>query len=573
MLRPMLDTLGARDRDLSRAVLGGGDHRTGRLVGENIAMPAGASLLMSEGQAALARGEWAVARACFEEAVVSEPSPAAYEGLGVAARYQLDASAALRAHEGGYALARAAGDDVVAARLAVQLGFDAYAFRGPAEAQGWVERAAMLVDGAGPNVAAATIPLMRAHLALLADHDPDRARQLAADSLELAREIGDVDVEMRALALDGLALVSVGDVAEGMRLLDAAAAAALGGEMTDADAIETVLCFVIDACRRVRDVGRAREWCDRVREVAARFDDRQMFSVCRTYYGEVLVWLAAWEEAEAELLAAAEELASIRPGREIDALVRLAELRRRQGRTSEAEKLAAEAETHRLAALVEGAIALERGDAHAAHEAASRYLRRVGERDVYERVPGLELVVRAGVASADPEADAACAELVAIAARSPTPPLRAAACVAQAALASARGEYAEAQARLQEAIELFGEAGAAHDAALGELTLASVHELAGHPGEARRSRDRARRSLDVLGARAPEPRPGGLSAREAEVLRLLARGLSNDDIAHDLVLSVRTVERHVANAYAKIGASGRTARAIATAWAHAHGIT
>jgi DNA-binding NarL/FixJ family response regulator len=56
------------------------------------------------------------------------------------------------------------------------------------------------------------------------------------------------------------------------------------------------------------------------------------------------------------------------------------------------------------------------------------------------------------------------------------------------------------------------------------------------------------------------------------VLRLVARGLSNDDIARELVLSVRTVERHVANSYAKIGASGRTARAIATAWAHGHNI-
>jgi DNA-binding NarL/FixJ family response regulator len=56
------------------------------------------------------------------------------------------------------------------------------------------------------------------------------------------------------------------------------------------------------------------------------------------------------------------------------------------------------------------------------------------------------------------------------------------------------------------------------------------------------------------------------------VLRLVARGLSNEDIAHELVLSVRTVERHIANAYARIGATGRTARAIATAWAYTHGI-
>ena len=97
--------------------------------------------------------------------------------------------------------------------------------------------------------------------------------------------------------------------------------------------------------------------------------------------------------------------------------------------------------------------------------------------------------------------------------------------------------------------------------------------MTGRDGPASKTEARARTALEELGARAPEARVGGLSAREAEVLRLVARGLSNDDIARELVLSVRTVERHVANIYAKIGASGRTGRAIATAWAHGHGIT
>jgi len=65
---------------------------------------------------------------------------------------------------------------------------------------------------------------------------------------------------------------------------------------------------------------------------------------------------------------------------------------------------------------------------------------------------------------------------------------------------------------------------------------------------------------------------GGLSPREREVLGLLAQGRSNDEIAATLVLSVRTVERHVANAYAKLRLSGRSARVAASAWAHAHGI-
>jgi DNA-binding NarL/FixJ family response regulator len=97
--------------------------------------------------------------------------------------------------------------------------------------------------------------------------------------------------------------------------------------------------------------------------------------------------------------------------------------------------------------------------------------------------------------------------------------------------------------------------------------------MGGRDEPAGRMESRARQALAELGAAAVERPVGGLSPRETEVLRLVARGLSNEDIARQLVLSVRTVERHVANVYAKIGASGRTARAIATAWAHSHGVT
>ena len=56
-----------------------------------------------------------------------------------------------------------------------------------------------------------------------------------------------------------------------------------------------------------------------------------------------------------------------------------------------------------------------------------------------------------------------------------------------------------------------------------------------------------------------------LSAREAEVLRWAAEGLDNEAIAAELVLSVRTVERHFQNAYTKLGVQGKAARAAAVA--------
>jgi DNA-binding NarL/FixJ family response regulator len=525
------------------------------------------------GRSALARGEWAQARARFAEALAREETPEAFEGMGLAARYQLDAQAAIDAHERGYRLARSRGDAAVAARLAIQLCHDAYAFRGPAEASGWVERAALLVEGEPPSVATAWVTLLRAHFAL-ADHHPDVALEGSARAIALAREVEAVDVELLALALNGLALVSTGEIADGMRRLDAAAAAAVGGEMTDADSIETVCCHMIDACKLVRDLERATEWCLRVREIATRFADRQMFSICRTAYADVLLWHGDWERAEAELLAAIEELGALRPGRDVDPLARLAELRRRQGRTAEAEELLARVQSHRFHALLVGLLALDRGDPQTASDGAARFLRRVGEADRFERVAGLDLMVRAAVAGGDnASAREAADEIAVIAAACPNAPLRAASLVAEARIAAAAGEYTAACPLLEDAADLFDAAGARYDAALTRLEFASVLRALSRDGPAAQAAARASRALEELGARPPQAHAGGLSAREVEVLRLVAHGLSNGDIARDLVLSVRTVERHVANVYLKIGASGRTARAVATAWAYAHGIT
>ena len=524
------------------------------------------------GRAALARGAWADARASFAAALREAETPDGYEGLGIAARYELDAEAAIGAHERGYRLARAGGDASVAARLAIQLAYDAYAFRGKAEASGWVERAALLTANEPASVASACVPMLRAHMALLGEHDPASARVESERAVALAREVGVVDVEMFALALNGLSLVSLGETEAGMRLIDAAAAAAVGGEMTDADSIESVCCFALDACKRVRDLERANEWCLRVRDIAKRFGDRHMFAICRTHYADVLLWYGDWARAEQELTAAAQELGAIGPGRSVDALARLAELRRRQGRALEAGELLARAMPHRSHALVEGLLALDRGAVTVASAAAARFLRRIGESDRFERVAGLELMVRAGLSGGDLDAAGAAAEeLAAISAVTPTAALRAAAMLAAGRVAAARGA-GDAQALLEDAADLFEGAGGRYEAAIARLELAAVERATGDVSRASRTEARAREVLRGLGARLPEP-AGGLSRREAEVLRLVALGRSNDEIARELVLSIRTVERHVANAYAKIGASGRTARAIAAAWAHAHGIT
>jgi DNA-binding NarL/FixJ family response regulator len=417
---------------------------------------------------------------------------------------------------------------------------------------------------------------LRASFALNGAHDPTATLALTTEGLAIARELDYVPGEMLFLALDGLARVASGDVEEGMRHLDEATTAALGGEVQDVRFVELICCHLIDACNRVRDFDRAGEWCRRVDEIATRLGDAHIFTMCRNYYGEVLVWRGAWREAERALAGASRDLT--RAGRDAsDSLVRLAELRRRQRRFEDAEALLAEAVGHPLASIVAAGLALDRGDTRRGVEEAERYLRRVGKDDRLMRVPALELLVRARLTlGRTREAQRAADELTAIADSVGTVPLRASALLARGRIeADARSELAVAT--LEDAADLFRESGVRAEAAVARLELAGALRALGRDEEAREAETAASAVLAELGLdmpKRPDVRrsPDALTRRERDVLRMLAQGRSNDEIATELVLSVRTVESHVASVYSKIGVSGRTARAAATAYALGHGL-
>jgi ATP/maltotriose-dependent transcriptional regulator MalT len=532
---------------------------------------------LEAGRAALLRAAWAEARVHFERALEERETPEALDGLGIAARSLLDELTAFDAHERGYRLARESGDHLLAARLALDLAFDAAAFRGPAELQGWMERAGRLLK----QVPAASQELgihtyLRAHVALNVRHDPVEARRLAGEALELARAGASVDGEMICLSLEGLARVAHGEVDEGMRRLDEATAAALGGEVADAQLVQLICCHMIDACKRVRDFDRAAEWCSRVEELTRRYDNRELFALCRVQYGELLVWRGAWAQAEEALNSVCRDFGGL-PRPTFDAVVRLAELRRRQARLDEAVLLVEQVREHRLAGIVRAGLALDRGEFGLAADEAERYLRRIGQTDRFERVLALEPLVRARLALGDLSgAEQAAEELEEIAADANTTPFRAAALLARGRVAHLRGSPG-AIADLDDAADLFSSCGARFDAAQARLELASALREQGREDAAAIADAEATRALAELGlaapASAPAPASEGLTAREREVLRLVAEGRSNDDIAAALVVSVRTVESHVASIYGKIGVSGRTARAAATAYALAHGLS
>ena len=145
---------------------------------------------------------------------------------------------------------------------------------------------------------------------------------------------------MTARTLQGLALVSLGRVPEGTRLLDEGTAAATAGELYDPIAIGSCCCNMIIACERARDFDRAGQWCEQLSAFCERTGQRPLLALCRAHHGTVLTMRGEWEDAERELAWATGELSMLRPPLAGYARARFAQLRRRQGRYAEARRAA-----------------------------------------------------------------------------------------------------------------------------------------------------------------------------------------------------------------------------------------
>jgi hypothetical protein len=139
----------------------------------------------------------------------------------------------------------------------------------------------------------------------------------------VAREVGDVGVEVVGNAILGSALVARGDVADGLRELDACAALAIAEEFELIVAPGWALCHTVSVCAEVGDFGRAGQWCRALHTWSARWQGRQFFGICRTAYGDVLAKRGDWSTAEEELSSALEDMSTTRPAMAASTAVRL----------------------------------------------------------------------------------------------------------------------------------------------------------------------------------------------------------------------------------------------------------
>jgi LuxR family transcriptional regulator, maltose regulon positive regulatory protein len=534
------------------------------------------------GREALARGAWDRARELFQAAVDRRETPEALEGLSWAAWWLNDADAVFATRERAFRRYREAGDPHGAARMALWLASDHLDFRGEtALANGWRERARRLLDTLDEAPEHGWLAVLEGSLALEVDNDPAAGKDLGARAAEIGVRLGVIDLQMLGLAVRGLALVTEGQVREGMRHLDEAVTAAVGGDLEDAISIMFASCYLIYACERIRDYDREAQWCRKVEELAGRLRIRQLLGECRTHYGGVLMWRGAWREAEEQLARAARDFAASRPLAVVDGVARLAELRRRQGRLSEAASLLDDAPGNPLAVLGWAHLALDRDDPEEAAHLAERTLRNLPDADRTGRAAWLEVTACAQVRLRDyARAAEAAAALRSVAEVIGTDPLLASASFIEGVVAAASGDHQAARRHLEDAIDSYLRCGAPFETARSRIRLAETLRAVGRTEAALAEARRAWDILDELGAaleagraasllgelsalaqgtgRLPAATPD-LTARQAEVLRLVAEGLSDKEIARRLALSRHTVHRHISNILTRLGVPSRAA--------------
>lgn len=553
-------------------------------------MPGGEPLYVDLGRAALDRGDWVGARKAFEAALEAGEDPDALEGLAWAAWWLNDAASLFKARERAYLLYRERDDRVSAARVATWIASDCCDFRGEAAvARGWRQRARRLLDGLPDVPERAWLAFHEGAYALELEDDTATARERAVEASGVARGLGLGDVEVLALALEGLALVTEGAVDQGMRRLDEAGAAATGGEVRDRIVTTWTLCYLIYACERARDLDRAAQWCRRMEEISARLTFDLGLGVCRVHYAGVLMLRGEWARADTELARAGELLARLRPPLVAESTARLGELRRRQGRVEEAARLFERSGPHPIAVLGRAAVALDAGDAATAAETVGDLLAAIPGVSITQRADALEILSRARVRLGDLDgATASAAELADVAGAIGTNPLRAMAAAARGLVEAARQDPEGARRRFTEAVDLFERSGLPYEAARMRIELARTLQALGRAEAAVSQGAAAARRLRELGAvadaalaealagreepaTAPRARSAlpGLTERETEVLRLVARGMSDREIALHLSISPHTVHRHVSNVLTKLALPSRAA---AAAHAARHGL-
>jgi len=534
----------------------------------------------ARGRESFGRREWADAFAALSAADRETPlEPEDLERLATAAylagRDDDSAEAWERAH---HELVRR-GDAVRAARCAGWLVFVLLNGGEFARAGGWLARARRLLDDGRRDCAEQGHLIVPEAFQHAVAGDWPTAYAIAGRAAEIGVRFGDLDLVTLARNLQGRSLIAQGKTVEGMALLDEAMVAVMADEVSEMVA-GSVYCSVIEACQEVLDLRRAQQWTSALTHWCDSQPDLVPFSGhCLVHRAEIMQLHGAWPDALEAAQQACERLMK-RPQPAVGAaFYQQAELHRLRGEFTQAEE--AYRQASRWGREPQPGLArlrLVQGQVDAAAAAIRRVVEAAQDRVSRPRLlpAHVEIMLAAGDVGA---ARTAAGELSELADELDAPLLRALAAQARGAVLLQDGDAQTALGALRSAWTAWQELEVPYEGARARVLIGLACRALGDEESAEMELDAAHWIFGRLGAvpdvaraqslsrKAASKPAGGLTARELEVIRLVAAGKTNRTIAADLFLSEKTVARHVSNIFTKLGLSSRSA---ATAYAYEH---